>query len=433
MTAEVFDILTFLLSLVAIPLFNYYLGTFLEKGKWFFYQVFACIGYIIWHFQEKSLVVNLAVNILLVFLVSIIGYQGKAFVKLIFSALFYTTWMIIEVFFEMVFSEIEVPELFYQFRLLGTVASLALFAIVIMAIRRLYCRFKYTYELPLCDKMLIFLIPIGSLIVVDSLFRITLGHLTQRGVILWATMSVCIILTLNIGVFSYYIRLAERFELKKSNELYEQHIGYMEARYKEHSELLEALRNLKHDTKHELLSIRTYAKNKEFSRIVDIVDVYLSFDKVHTDKSIQSGNLVMDEVINYWKGICDLYKIDFSFNLKVPYNMSMDGRDMIHILGNAIENAIEATKPLPIEERKISLLITYSRAIMKIIISNSYDGIIIKNSNGEILTKKKNKSDHGRGLNAILCYVEKYDGTVEVSTTDKVFTLKILLYKKSIE
>jgi len=78
MTAEVFDILTFLLSLVAIPLFNYYIGTFLEKGKWFFYQVFACIGYIIWHFQEKPLVVNIAVNILLVFFCVYYWLSGKS-------------------------------------------------------------------------------------------------------------------------------------------------------------------------------------------------------------------------------------------------------------------------------------------------------------------------------------------------------------------
>ena len=428
MTVKVFEFIMFLLSLLAIPLFNYYMGTFWKKEKWFYYQSFVWIVYVIWHFQGEPLAANIAMNIILVFLMSIISYQGEAFEKLIFSVLFYTTWMIIEVFCEMLFSEIKVPELFYQVRLLGTIVSLVLFAAVIMAIRRFFSRFKHTYELPLYDKIIVFLIPIGSLVVVDSLFRITLGHLTQRRAVLWAIMSVCIILMLNIGTFSYYIRLAERFELKKSNGLYEQHISYMESRYKEHSELLEALRDLKHDTKHELLSIRAFANNKEFSRIVDIVDAYLSYDKVQTDKSIQSGNMVMDEVINYWKDIAELYKIDFSVSLMVPCNMGVDGRDIIHILGNAIENAIEATKNLPIEERKVNLSITYSRAIVKMIVSNPYDGIIIKSSSGEILTKKKNKKNHGRGLNVIFRYVEKYDGAAEVSTTDKVFTLKILLY-----
>ena len=60
-------------------------------------------------------------------------------------------------------------------------------------------------------------------------------------------------------------------------------------------------------------------------------------------------------------------------------------------------------------------------------ISNTYNGTVLY-ENGEIVTTKKNKDEHGKGLSNIRKVTEKYNGLLKLSHNENVFTSEVLLY-----
>lgn len=77
-------------------------------------------------------------------------------------------------------------------------------------------------------------------------------------------------------------------------------------------------------------------------------------------------------------------------------------------------------------EQRLSRLL-FKIAVELICISNSYDGIILY-ENGVIVSTKKNKSEHGKGLENVRRTAEKYNGLLKLSHNENVFTSEVLLY-----
>lgn len=427
---EKFRIIACFLSLLAIPFYNSFISSFVKKGKYYFMQLFIWLLYAMWHFYSRPAMINVIVNILLLFFISVISYQGELFGKLIISVIFLDFWILIEVFCELLFYRVNfTKQQYFPIRLLGLITLISIFEVLIWGFKRTHKNLLYSCSPPLIDKAFMLLISTGSLIVVNYLFSINWGRTSQLINIGLLLISLLIVLLFNIGIFRYYLNISERIEFKKSNELYEQHLVFLETKYKENIQSQEEIRKLRHDTKHELLTIRIYARNLQNEEIINIVDKYLNHDKMQETVIAKSGNIVIDEIINYWYGITQFYDIKFNVELSIPYDIEIDGRDMIHILGNAIENAIEATKELPKNKREISLSIIYKRGILNFTLINYFDGIVDRDMSGNYITKKKDKVGHGRGLIAIRKYAEKHNGVSEISTENGLFTLKVLLYK----
>ena len=96
------------------------------------------------------------------------------------------------------------------------------------------------------------------------------------------------------------------------------------------------------------------------------------------------------------------------------------------ILGNAIDNAIEAAKET--EERRVSVILQYTKGRLLIQISNPYSGELQLGTSGEYLTKKAEKENHGYGLKSIKDVVEKSGGVMNIEAKEGRFILTILLY-----
>jgi len=65
-------------------------------------------------------------------------------------------------------------------------------------------------------------------------------------------------------------------------------------------------------------------------------------------------------------------------------------------------------------------------------VTNTFDGNIIK-ENGKLKTTRENKVEHGFGLSSVSKIVKKYNGTINTSYTEKLFSAKVLLYNTPAE
>ena len=139
---------------------------------------------------------------------------------------------------------------------------------------------------------------------------------------------------------------------------------------------------------------------------------------------VSSGNADVDSLLNYMlKNAKDVLK-EVNVICKLPEHMH-HSFDINIILGNLLENAIEASKKS--EEKKLNLNISYSKGILSIFISNSYNGEIKENEKG-LLTTKQKKNEHGIGLKSVNQIVEKYNGIMSTLYNENMFQVKLLLY-----
>lgn len=145
------------------------------------------------------------------------------------------------------------------------------------------------------------------------------------------------------------------------------------------------------------------------------------------DVSLQTGNRALDVVLMEKGLFCKNHEIQWSCMVDGSRMNFMKAEDIYGIFGNALDNAIEAVSRLEDpQQRVISVKAIYQKKILVIQFQNYYQGDL-EFRNGIPRTTKQNKQDHGYGMKSIRYTVEKYNGTVTVSTKNNIFTLQILI------
>ena len=234
---------------------------------------------------------------------------------------------------------------------------------------------------------------------------------------------------INILIFYVYLKLSEDFELRQKNIAYEQEI-YLYSKHieeKEHSML--EFRKVKHDLKNQLIFLLDRCKKNEYEELEIFLQEMIEKTPYEELTIAKTDNLVVDALVNYKYSIAKQFGIDFKINLDIPTRLPFDNTDLCILIGNALDNALEANMKDEIKKRYIKLKMRMDSDNLVIIVENSFNGKIKTDRKGKVMTIKKNKTEeHGLGLESIQKTVNKYHGFAKVSYTENVFVLNILLY-----
>ena len=194
------------------------------------------------------------------------------------------------------------------------------------------------------------------------------------------------------------------------------------SRTEEASAIWEKIRKLKHDLKNHF----TVLKGKLDDGNVESCKKYLSELNQTVDSMgnlIKSGNSVIDYIINTKLSHLDGVRVLISGY--VDNYSDIDDVDLACILGNVIDNAIEAQESVKTMKRiELSFLKKNSNRI--IICKNTVSGSVLKN-NKQLRTTKKCRDSHGLGHQIVEETVKKYDGIVDYFEEEDVFGVQIIL------
>ena len=102
-------------------------------------------------------------------------------------------------------------------------------------------------------------------------------------------------------------------------------------------------------------------------------------------------------------------------------------KDMCILISNLAKNAVEAVSTLPEEEREIKVLVSQGKSYLRICIENTYSGNLKLDTNGNVVTMKKDTKNHGYGMKNITEIVEKYHGKKEINMEQNRFVVDIIL------
>ncbi|MDE7249487.1 MAG: ATP-binding protein, partial [Lachnospiraceae bacterium] len=125
------------------------------------------------------------------------------------------------------------------------------------------------------------------------------------------------------------------------------------------------------------------------------------------DLKIHTGDSFLDVIINYYSYLAIKENIEFVVSGRLTEEMQLEMFDLTTLMGNILQNAIEATRKAAIPKIRVEL-IEHKKEFF-IVVSNSVDEII-DTQKGFSMTSKKDKENHGFGLKNIVATVEKYHG-----------------------
>ena len=229
---------------------------------------------------------------------------------------------------------------------------------------------------------------------------------------------ICIIL---IYIFNKIVNVmtenARQKILIKQSEYYEKQI---EADRKH----INNTRKIKHDMKNHMYAIRNMAKNNMSKDIITYTNDILG--KIEGEKVyINTGNYLIDGILNVKFEEIKNQGIDFKYDVKIPEGIKLPEFEVITILGNLLDNAIEGEKSIK-DNRYIEVFISYKDSNLLIKIVNTFDGLVIKDNKG-FVSRKKEKAYHGIGLENVREQVEKSNGYMNIDTGNCMFTVDLFI------
>ena len=213
---------------------------------------------------------------------------------------------------------------------------------------------------------------------------------------------------------------AQRLVLQQTDRLMEKNYQTL------HQDLQENAKRI-HDFHHHLQVILGFAelagdqKTKEY--IQSLLDV--SYRDI---RMCSCGNDIIDAVINCSAAEAARFQIDFQYNVELSSSLSQIAPiDLCAVLGNQVENALDACKKIPDSQRRfIQVSIRQNKGFVVIQVTNSaYRNPFT--ADGRLVTSKEDPEFHGLGLKSIQDTVDKYNGYLTNSYEDHQFKSEALL------
>lgn len=266
------------------------------------------------------------------------------------------------------------------------------------------------------------LVPLCSIIMLCLLIYIKAS--TVSGLII---ISIGLLMA-NFLIFYLYNMLSSTLSQKYENDVLRQKIQ----NYSNQIEIMlqgeEKVKALRHDMKHHMSELKLMAmkhENKAIQKYIDDMETFME----NPNEIVASGNVEIDSVLNYLLQRAKNELRSVNIKIQIPAAVS-HFFDLNVILGNLLENAIEAA--MQTEEKQLDVDIKLKQGVMRIKIVNSFNGRIEKGQQG-LLTTKEKKEQHGIGLSNVRKIVEKYNGIMEICPHDNLFCVKLILYMSRIE
>lgn len=227
-------------------------------------------------------------------------------------------------------------------------------------------------------------------------------------------------IVIELMVFYFVIKVGESYEQQQKTELIEMKNRMLQKSLDDTEQAFKLWRRSVHDYKNSIIALRQLAVDGDMEGIKE----YLSRESKLIDKKmfyIKTGSSVVDTIVNTKQSLAEEKGITFVVNASISEKCCVSEIDMANILGNLIDNAIEASEGE--KEPYIDLTIRQEKTFIVIKIVNKYS----KDFSEKLETTKKRQEFHGIGIGSMRSIVKKYGGEFSIEKKDTDVIAKILI------
>lgn len=235
-----------------------------------------------------------------------------------------------------------------------------------------------------------------------------------------------VLIVLNMVVFHLINEILENSQrIREADVLKQQSIGQLEL-YNSLRKNYDIQRKRTHEYKNQIMCIDSLLKKKNYDKLEEYLNSI--FDKLDGQLDmVDTNNEVVNAVINakYYEALQN----DVLFILKINdlSHIKVSDEDIVTILSNLLDNAIEAAGQCEIDKRIVGIKLLYEDDVLSIAVSNSYKTEPEIMEDGYMRTIKDDKEQHGLGIRNVVATLEKYNAEYIIDYKNGEFVFSIIM------
>lgn len=238
---------------------------------------------------------------------------------------------------------------------------------------------------------------------------------------MWPAAFACFATNLGCIALAKYFITSIRQNMERKNLILQK--SYYEKLEQNQAEI----RRFRHDMNNHLSTVRSLFDSGNLKNAGDYLRELETQMTVHT--RVFCKNSIVNAVLNAKYNLAQEQGIDSFFHIDLDRLAGMDSVSLCSLFSNTLDNAIEASLRIPDpKERRMSVKARVTEnGYFTCEVTNAKKNRILLDEKGQIQSDKGDLTIHGFGLSNVREIVEKYDGTMDISYTEDIFTVTILI------
>lgn len=370
------------------------------------------------------------------FFVSHLYFEGRLYIKAIASVFVVifsiVTELLTGILISMVFKQqlLHIRENLLYLFLGGIVSKIMLMVLVEFAIR---IKNKNASYVSLGSWFLILSIPVISIYLsVISVY----DPIIQNKYNFTSIFTCLAILYINVTTFYLFDNIVSKVFENNQYKLKEKQLVMQQEQYKNILSGYDQVKKIRHDMKNHLIILDSYMSDGQYDQALNYVNK-LGEELDLSKKGLISNNIIVDALINNSIEKARKKNIEFNHNIQIPSHLQIDDMDLCIVLGNILDNAIEACERIADDNNRkaIDIEIKYHNQYILVDAKNTYNSKSITRIHGKFLSSKGYRKGKivGIGLGNIQNIVVMYGGINQIDLMGNIFCYKIMIPDKKVD
>ena len=244
--------------------------------------------------------------------------------------------------------------------------------------------------------------------------------------------STLFLLLINVGAFLVY-HMAVLLLLEKENVLMlnqQNHLLTMQKlQYDNLQSRIDEARKAKHDVRHHTYLIREYLRSGKLQELDAYLEDYCG-SLPDTQSLLHCRHNAVNALLSYFAQQAKSSNINIDIFVQLPETLNLPDTTLSVVLGNLLENALDACRQVKTGEKKIIIRGKAEMGSVFFDITNTFEGNLRRNKEGKILSTKAN--NRGLGLDSVRHLVEANGGVLGVEANQGIFRVSVLLTEQPV-
>lgn len=402
---------------------NRYLGIFSKKrqnflsiGIWILFAIFQT------YVQMNSGIASIwttIISIVLVILISLLGYADRGKKSVLEVCSLYVVWVIIEILISFCVNILPLEEI--HSNMAGNVISKIVMIIGVYVFSIIWKKTDNNL-IPARYYVGLLFVPIGSIYIAVNEFY-SINDIKE---VFPSVITFSILLLFNIIILEIYSKISENFIMEKEKAVYTQQMNITAINTEEQKKVMENFHREKHDWINELIVLKNEIEYENKAAVLQNIDRIIQNCQSGEIVS-DTGNKCIDALINTKYATAKEKGIEFILKIFIPEELPIDQCDIGIVLGNVLDNAIEATEKSNSSVKKIEIAMGIKKEALILVVKNPMAGSLRKDKDGKLLSTKEDSKKHGYGINSIIRVTRKYNGDVIIEEEEGQFVITVTM------
>jgi signal transduction histidine kinase len=278
------------------------------------------------------------------------------------------------------------------------------------------------YVCPLCRKaaknitngwkLLIFVNVVFLItIILSTIFPVKLTSFKDAACITYIFLSISIMAVYPV-IFSNVNSMSEAAEKRETERQNKLLLAQIEVEQVQ----LAADSQARHDRRHHNLVMLEFANNNDVGSVREYLKNLLKREEETSGKAQYCENLTMNTVLTVYERQAKAKDVFVNVSASVSRDIDVSPQDLVIVVANLFENAINATSKIKDKERRIHISIKESMKRLVIKIENPCENGLAFDENC-----------FGVGIRSVITVANKYDGMYDFTAENGRFSAKIIL------